>query len=120
VTEQEIRVAKSLGRSLAQARLGQHLTQEQVAEHLGVEQETISRFERGATFPSIPRLLSLGELYGVSIDALIRGSSTRPLDLSQDMTEKISRLSQEDRAWVYNWMNQLCDRLTLKPDLESR
>lgn len=111
MTEEEKNVAKSLGRSLAQARLLKQLTQEQVAEHLGVEQETISRFERGATFPSIPRLLNLGQLYGVPIDHLIRGSSTRPIDLSQDMTEKISQLSREDREWVHNWINQLCERL---------
>jgi ribosome-binding protein aMBF1 (putative translation factor) len=53
-------IANRLGKAIASERTARELTQEQLAEMLGVEQETISRFERGTTLPPLPRLIQLG------------------------------------------------------------
>ncbi|WP_433696475.1 helix-turn-helix domain-containing protein [Paraburkholderia phenoliruptrix] len=103
--------AKHLGRALAAARTNAHLTQEQVAEHLGVFVETVSRFERGANWPTVPRLIALAELYQIPVSTLLGRSSDRAVDVSADITAQLERLSNDDRNWVSNLVRDLCSRL---------
>lgn len=49
------------------------LTQEQLAEALNVSRQSVSKWESGAAFPEMDTLLRLCELYGVSLDLLLRG-----------------------------------------------
>lgn len=49
-------LGKLLGQQIAAHRRALNLTQLQLAELLGVEPETISRFERGTSLPSLKRL----------------------------------------------------------------
>ncbi|MBB5499300.1 helix-turn-helix domain-containing protein [Paraburkholderia sp. MM5384-R2] len=107
----EQKTAKHLGRALAAARADAELTQEQVAEHLGVFVETVSRFERGAHWPTIPRLLELAELYKIPVATLLRRASDRPTDVSLEIAEQLERLSSDDRAWVGTLVKDLCNRL---------
>lgn len=48
-------------------------TQEQVSEQLDVSRQTISSWENGRTFPDIVSVVSLNDIYDVSLDVLIRG-----------------------------------------------
>jgi transcriptional regulator with XRE-family HTH domain len=48
------------------------LTQKQLAQALGVESITVSRWERGVTSPSLPRLRRIGELTETSVSDLVR------------------------------------------------
>lgn len=56
-------------------RIQNGLTQEQLAEKIFVSHQTISRWENGINTPSIDNLLVLSDLYDISLDQLIRGSS---------------------------------------------
>jgi transcriptional regulator with XRE-family HTH domain len=47
------------------------MTQEDVSEILGVSPQSVSKWERGDTYPDITLLPSLANLYNTSIDALI-------------------------------------------------
>jgi len=47
------------------------MTQEDVAEVLGVSPQSVSKWERGDTYPDITLLPSLANLYKTSIDSLI-------------------------------------------------
>ena len=105
------KTAKQLGRALAVARANAKLTQEQVAEHLGVFVETVSRFERGANWPTIPRLLELSELYGIPVSTLLGRASDRATDVNVDIVEQLARLSSDDRTWIGNLVRELCNRL---------
>jgi transcriptional regulator with XRE-family HTH domain len=107
----EQKTAKQLGRALAAARADAGLTQEQVAEHLGVFVETVSRFERGANWPTVPRLLQLAELYGIPVSSLLQRGSDRAVDVSLEIAEQLERLSNDDRAWVGSLVRDLCKRL---------
>ncbi|WP_175773324.1 helix-turn-helix domain-containing protein [Paraburkholderia phenazinium] len=113
------KTAKHLGRALAVARANAKLTQEQVAEHLGVFVETVSRFERGANWPTIPRLIELAELYKIPVSTLLRRSSDRSTDVNMDIAEQLERLSSDDRAWVGNLVRDLCNRLPAAPELKA-
>src|SRR5438876_9671576 len=56
------RLAKKLGANLAVRRKARKWSQEDLAERMGVATETISRFERGATLPSLVTLQRLGQV----------------------------------------------------------
>jgi transcriptional regulator with XRE-family HTH domain len=61
-----------VGHRLRTARLSVGLTQKQLAQALGVESITVSRWERGATTPSIPRLHLIAELTQTTVSDLVR------------------------------------------------
>lgn len=48
------------------------MTQRQLAESLGVESITVSRWERGVTTPSLPRLRKIAELTQTTVSDLVR------------------------------------------------
>jgi transcriptional regulator with XRE-family HTH domain len=48
------------------------LTQKQLGDELGVESITVSRWERGVTTPSLPRLRRIAELTGTTMSDLVR------------------------------------------------
>ena len=60
-------------RRLRGLRMHAGLTQMQVAEALSVSQAAYSRLEKGEVEVSLTKLFVLGELYGVSLHALIDG-----------------------------------------------
>jgi transcriptional regulator with XRE-family HTH domain len=118
----EQRSAKQLGKELAAARAEAGLTQEQVADHLGVFVETVSRFERGTNWPTVPRLIQLAELYGIPVASLLQRASDRSVDVSLEIAAHLQRLSNEDRAWVGTLIRDLCKRLpaTIDQKAESK
>ena len=52
-------------------RLG--LSQEDVAHAIYVSRQTMSSWERGKTYPDVQSLMLLSQLFGVSIDELVKG-----------------------------------------------
>lgn len=60
-----------IAENLKSLRKGKELTQEEVAEMLGVTAQSVSKWERGDTFPDITLLPALANLYKTSIDAII-------------------------------------------------
>lgn len=65
-----------VGGRLRTARLSVGLTQKQLANALGVESITVSRWERGATTPSLLRLRLIAELTQTTVSDLVRASDT--------------------------------------------
>ena len=61
-----------VGGRLRIARRSVGLTQKQLAEQLGVESITVSRWERGVTSPSLPRLRRIAELTETTVSDLVR------------------------------------------------
>ncbi|NLW89190.1 MAG: helix-turn-helix transcriptional regulator [Clostridiaceae bacterium] len=49
-----------------------NLTQKEVAEALGLDQTTVSRWERGRKLPRAERLPAIAILYRCSVDDLLR------------------------------------------------
>lgn len=47
-------------------------TQEDVAEKLGVSRQAVAKWERGETLPDIESCLKLSDLYGTTLDMLVR------------------------------------------------
>jgi len=61
-----------VGGRLRTARRSVGLTQKQLAEALGVESITVSRWERGVTTPSLPRLRRIAEITETTVSDLVR------------------------------------------------
>lgn len=47
-------------------------SQEQIAEKIGISRQAYAKWESGATVPDIEKCMLLAEVYGVSIDSLVK------------------------------------------------
>jgi len=63
----------SISEKLKQARTEKNLTQEEVAEKVGVSRQTVYNWENGKSFPDITSVMTLSDVYGVSLDSLMKG-----------------------------------------------
>lgn len=49
-----------------------NFTQEEIAAKLGVSRQAVAKWERGETLPDIESCLKLADLYGITVDMLVR------------------------------------------------
>ena len=61
------------GARLKECRARSEMTQEELADKLYVSRQTISSWETDKSYPDIHSLLMISELFGISLDALIKG-----------------------------------------------
>lgn len=54
------------------------LSQEQMAERLGVSRQAVTRWETGLGTPDLDNVVAIADLYGVTVDSLLRGSLEQP------------------------------------------
>ena len=57
--------------SLKTMRTERAITQEQLAKKLNISLKTVSHWETGYTEPSISQLISIADMYSVSLDELV-------------------------------------------------
>lgn len=57
---------------LTQLRKEKGLSQEELAASLGVSRQAVSKWERGESAPELENLMALAELYGCTLDHLVR------------------------------------------------
>jgi len=95
--ESETRLREQLGAELRKARIALGLTQADVAEKVETDPETVSRFERGATLPSLTRLLDLADALDVSVSALLGAASPRATDELEELRASLAALPAKDR-----------------------
>ena len=72
-----------ISEKLKEARQKSGMTQDQIAEKIMVSRVTVSHWENGKSLPDIVSLISLSDLYGISLDELVKGDSK--------MTEKVKK-----------------------------
>ena len=71
VREEKNSVKKALGEILKEHRVRCKMTQEFVAERLGVSRQAVSKWESGASDPSMSNLTALAKLYGVAVEDIL-------------------------------------------------
>ena len=71
VREEKSSVKKALGEILKEHRVRCKMTQEFVAERLGVSRQAVSKWESGASDPSMSNLIALAKLYGVTAEDIL-------------------------------------------------
>jgi len=103
------RLARKLGANIAERRKARKWSQEDLAERLGVASETISRFERGATLPSLLTLQRVGQMLRVPVTQLLVDTSPGSDDQAAAIAAWISDLREDDREYVLDLVKTACD-----------
>ena len=57
--------------TLKAARVNKKLTQRDAATALGISVDTLSNYERGKSFPDVPTIQKIENLYGTTYDNII-------------------------------------------------
>lgn len=57
--------------TLKSARVNKNLTQAEAAKKLGISTDTLSNYERGKSFPDVPTIKRIEDLYGLPYSELI-------------------------------------------------
>lgn len=71
-------MAADLGPRIARLRIDRDLSQEALAHELGISRQAVSRWECGETLPDTENLIALAELFGISLDELVKGTAPVP------------------------------------------
>lgn len=109
--ERQQELARKLGAAIAWRRDQAGLTQEELSERLGIGNQAISRIERGAVMPTLPRLYEFAEAFECRIDELLLSTSIRDADQAAAIAHQIAGLSPSDRQLVAGIVDQLTTHL---------
>lgn len=80
-----------IGKFIAELRKEQGLTQEQLGEKLGVTNKTVSRWETGTYLPPADALLSMSELFQVSINEILSGKKLTDAEYKQAAESNLTK-----------------------------
>ena len=98
----------SIGKNIRKFRLMKNLRQEDLAEKAGLSTNYIGAVERGEKLPSLETFIIIVNALGVSADMVLSDViETGYLVRSSMLNEKIEKLSEEDRARVYDVLEAL-------------
>jgi len=86
------------GEKLKAARLKTELTQETVANQIGVSRQSLSNWENDRTYPDLASVLKLSDLYGVSLDDLMR----HDMELRRRMEQKREQVKNLG-GWLHDF-----------------
>ena len=87
----------NFGKRLEAMRKEMGYSQEQLAKELNITSQSISKWENGATYPTVDTLVQLSTILNVSLDELITGMAHTDRFIEEKMRE-IFNLYQQKRA----------------------
>lgn len=88
-----------IGKKLQMARMKTNLTQEQVAEVLGVSRQTISNWENEKNYPDIRSVITLSDLYHVSLDELLKEKEETSMSNYVEYLEESTNTVRSRNKW---------------------
>lgn len=112
--DREDALAKRVGLAIAQRRRLLPMTQEELAEALQCGVEAVSRMERGAIMPTLPRIIETAQALGCPVHELLGLTSDLPGDQAIEIARKLERVSANDREMLLALLDQLTDRLQVQ------
>lgn len=89
----------NLAKNLQYLRKQNKITQEELAEKLDVSRQSISKWEMGEAYPETEKLIALCDLFGTSLDDLVRGDVTSG-EAEVDVAAPPTALSVTDPKYV--------------------
>ncbi|KVG01925.1 MULTISPECIES: helix-turn-helix domain-containing protein [Burkholderia] len=117
---QDALLAARVGTAIAEQRRARGLTQAKLAEMIDLEQEAISRWERGTRMPTLHRLQQLSDALDCSVDQLLQRGSKRPDDQLAMIADALHGLDSDERELVVNFVQQFADMLKAKHATKSK
>lgn len=108
---------ESIGRNIRKYRLMKKLRQEDLAELANLTNNYIGAIERGEKIPSLETLIVIINALGVSADMILADViDTGYMVKDSLLAEKLSKLSAEDRAKIYDVVDTMIRHSTqIKP-----
>ena len=82
------------------ARIQKGYTQEQSAENLLVSRQTISNWENGKSLPDIISIIKMSELYGLSLDEMMKGDKALLKKVERDAAAAKAEKKIIKFAWI--------------------
>lgn len=111
---QDALLAARVGTAIAEQRRARGLTQAKLAEMIDLEQEAVSRWERGTRVPTLHRLQQLSDALDCSVDQLLQRGSRRPDDQLALIGGALDGLDSDERELVVNFVQQFANMLNAK------
>lgn len=99
-------LAQTIGRTIARWRATSGMTQEALAGVLDLDPMTVSRFERGATLPSLVTLQQIATVFGVTMAQLLEEEPPSSVDDTAVIARLIQNFSSEERAFVLDTLKR--------------
>lgn len=94
----------TLGEKICALRTGKGLSQEDLAQRLEVSRQSVSKWETGQSMPDLEKIIRLADLFGVSVDELVReGERPQP---PQPETKVV--YVKEKREWTVTQKLGIC------------
>ena len=108
---------ESIGRNIRKYRLMKKLRQEDLAERTNLTNNYIGAIERGEKLPSLETLIVIINALGVSADMILVDVIDTGYEVKDSLlAEKLSELSAEDRAKIYDVVDTMIRHSTqIKP-----
>ncbi|HBN12277.1 MAG TPA: hypothetical protein DD415_01530 [Clostridiales bacterium] len=78
----------NISQNLQYLRKRDKITQEELADRLGVSRQSVSKWETGEAYPETDKLITLCDLFGVSLDELMRTDLTATVNISEEPKPK--------------------------------
>ncbi len=101
---------QKLGRAIAERRKLGKLTQDDLAGLVEVDAETVSRFERGISLPSLERLWVIADALDVGMSDLLSEASTLPNDQTRKLLAVLEGLAAADQRLLMDFAQLLQKR----------
>ncbi|HDR9054505.1 TPA: helix-turn-helix transcriptional regulator [Burkholderia vietnamiensis] len=117
---QDALLASRVGAAIAEIRRARGLTQAKLAEMINLEQEAISRWERGMRAPTLYRLQQLSDALDCSVDQLLQRGSTRVDDQLATIAGSLEQLDADERVLVVQFVKQFSDLLLSQRSARGR
>ena len=95
------------GEKIARLRKENNYTQEQLAALLGVSRQSVSKYESGVTYPETDKLIHLSELFGCTVDYLLKDNVEEP-DGYTGTAEQFDKKESFSVNIVNRWKNIEC------------
>ena len=80
------------------------MSQEQLADRLGITRQSVSKWESGAALPELAKLITLSEMFQVSIDYLVKDAEEpkeAEREESRRLEEKVDNIVRYMRGYHY-------------------
>ena len=84
------------GNYLYSLRKSKGMTQQELADKLGVTNKAVSKWETGEAFPETSQLVPLSDIFGVTVDDLLRGNEEALRE-----TNQTAEMPDEKRESIY-------------------
>lgn len=79
------------------------MTQNDLAEKLNVSRQAVSRWEIGTAMPDVDNLVAMSELFGVSLDYLLKDDQTpvqQQISLAESQADLLRSESNQKASWL--------------------